>query len=212
MRGTLLIALELTVIRFLWTFNLDYAHYVLLGVIWMLGACMVLLGLMVSWPTRRLVRFKFACRCAATFGPCHARQHPKRSSRVWVWTPCAFATVRWLGDDGAWCISLCCFPGVRAYTPTPPRSGTPPQLGAVDGSWCAWHLRASDVQPRLRHYSSHLLGVHGAALCPTRRLVVAGLVIVGLQQLIGVAFRAFPGAVRVSVRPFRILCSAVSRR
>ena len=36
--------LELTVLRFLWTFNFDYAHYVLAGVIWMLGWCMVLLA------------------------------------------------------------------------------------------------------------------------------------------------------------------------
>src|SRR5215470_17064015 len=34
-RGALLIVLELTVIRVSWTFNLDYAHYVLAGVIWM---------------------------------------------------------------------------------------------------------------------------------------------------------------------------------
>jgi len=43
-RGLLLVALELTLIRFTWTFNLDWSHFVLAGVIWMLGWCMVGLG------------------------------------------------------------------------------------------------------------------------------------------------------------------------
>src|SRR5262245_62878330 len=42
-RGLLLVVLELTLIRFCWTFNFDYGQFVLAGVIWMLGWCMVLL-------------------------------------------------------------------------------------------------------------------------------------------------------------------------
>lgn len=48
-RGALLVLLELTVIRVCWTFNLDFAHYLLFGVIWMLGACMILMGGLVRW-------------------------------------------------------------------------------------------------------------------------------------------------------------------
>lgn len=47
-RGLLLIVLEFTVIRFCWTFNFNYSQFVLFGVIWMIGACMVLLALVVS--------------------------------------------------------------------------------------------------------------------------------------------------------------------
>jgi uncharacterized membrane protein len=48
-RGLILVGLELTIIRFTWTFNFDYAHYVLAGVIWMLGWCMVLLAGLVRF-------------------------------------------------------------------------------------------------------------------------------------------------------------------
>ena len=50
-RGLLLIVLELTVIRFSWTFNLDYRHWILFGVIWMLGWCMILLAAIIWLPT-----------------------------------------------------------------------------------------------------------------------------------------------------------------
>ncbi|HZE83796.1 MAG TPA: heparan-alpha-glucosaminide N-acetyltransferase domain-containing protein, partial [Puia sp.] len=46
-RGLLLVLLELTVIRFFWMFNFDYANFTLAGVIWMLGWCMVLLAAFV---------------------------------------------------------------------------------------------------------------------------------------------------------------------
>lgn len=46
-RGLMLIALELTVIKAAWTFRLDYSEFVLFGVIWMLGACMVAMAALV---------------------------------------------------------------------------------------------------------------------------------------------------------------------
>jgi uncharacterized membrane protein len=50
-RGLWLVLLELTVIRVAWTFNLDFAHYMVAGVIWMIGWCMVILAAAVFLPT-----------------------------------------------------------------------------------------------------------------------------------------------------------------
>ncbi len=50
-RGLWLVLLELTVLRLAWTFNLDYPHYVLAGVIWMIGWCMMILAATVYLPT-----------------------------------------------------------------------------------------------------------------------------------------------------------------
>jgi uncharacterized membrane protein len=50
-RGLLLVLLELTLIRFLWAFQVG-PDFMLAGVIWMLGWCMVLLGLFVGMSAR----------------------------------------------------------------------------------------------------------------------------------------------------------------
>jgi uncharacterized membrane protein len=50
-RGALLIVFELTVIRASWTFGVDYSGFLLAGVIWMLGWCMILLAALVWMPT-----------------------------------------------------------------------------------------------------------------------------------------------------------------
>ena len=49
-RGAWLVLLELTVLRFAWTFNFDYAHYALAGVIWVIGWCMILMAALVYLP------------------------------------------------------------------------------------------------------------------------------------------------------------------
>src|SRR5580704_7983511 len=49
-RGLLLVLLELTVIRFCWTFNVDYAKFTLAGIIWMLGWCMVGMAALTALP------------------------------------------------------------------------------------------------------------------------------------------------------------------
>ena len=46
-RGIWLVLLELTVIRVCWTFNFDFAHYMMAGVIWVIGWCMIIMAAMV---------------------------------------------------------------------------------------------------------------------------------------------------------------------
>src|SRR5947199_5361767 len=53
-RGVWLVLLELTVIRVAWTFNLDFAHYLLAGVIWVIGWCMILLAALVRLRVRTI--------------------------------------------------------------------------------------------------------------------------------------------------------------
>jgi uncharacterized membrane protein len=49
-RGVWLIFLELTFLRIAWTFNFDFQHYLLAGVIWMLGWSMIALAGAVYLP------------------------------------------------------------------------------------------------------------------------------------------------------------------
>src|ERR1700688_5055889 len=49
-RGAWLILLEFTFLRVAWTFNLDFAHYEMAGVIWVIGCCMILMAGLVKLP------------------------------------------------------------------------------------------------------------------------------------------------------------------
>ena len=49
-RGAWLVLLELTVLRVAWTFNFDFAHYQMAGVIWVIGWCMIVLAGLVRLP------------------------------------------------------------------------------------------------------------------------------------------------------------------
>jgi len=51
-RGVWLIFLELTILRVCWTFNFDFRHYLLAGVIWMIGWSMIVLAVAVYLPVR----------------------------------------------------------------------------------------------------------------------------------------------------------------
>jgi len=49
-RGAWLIFLELTVLRVCWTFNFDFAHYEMAGVLWVIGWCMIFMAILVKLP------------------------------------------------------------------------------------------------------------------------------------------------------------------
>lgn len=49
-RGAWLVFLELTVVRLAWTFNFDFAHYEMAGVLWVIGWSMILLAALVRLP------------------------------------------------------------------------------------------------------------------------------------------------------------------
>jgi uncharacterized membrane protein len=50
-RGAWLLLLEMTLLRFAWTFNVDYATFTFAGVIWVIGWCMILLAALIRLPT-----------------------------------------------------------------------------------------------------------------------------------------------------------------
>ncbi len=86
-RGLILVALELTLIRFTWTFNLDYSRFVLAGVIWMLGWSMVAMAGLVRLPARAvgiigiaIVAFQQVFRALP-----HALPLGVQSSIGWLW-------------------------------------------------------------------------------------------------------------------------------
>ena len=49
-RGAWLILLEFTFLRVAWTFNFDFRHYEMAGVIWVIGVCMILMAGLVKLP------------------------------------------------------------------------------------------------------------------------------------------------------------------
>jgi uncharacterized membrane protein len=58
-RGLWLVFLELTVLRVAWTFNFDFSHYLLAGVIWVIGWCMVLMAGLIYLPEEAIAAFGF---------------------------------------------------------------------------------------------------------------------------------------------------------
>jgi uncharacterized membrane protein len=56
-RGLWLIVAEVTVVRFGWTFNLDYANQAWLQVIWVLGVSMIVLAVLVHLPRWAIATF-----------------------------------------------------------------------------------------------------------------------------------------------------------
>ena len=102
-RGLILVLLELTVIRVAWTFNFDFGHYLLAGVIWMLGWCMVLLAALIWLPTPAIGGFGVALivlHNLMDFLPAAAGKALEESSLSWLWQILYFGGPIQLGQNG----------------------------------------------------------------------------------------------------------------
>jgi uncharacterized membrane protein len=102
-RGMILVLLELTVIRVAWTFNFDFGHYLLAGVIWMLGWCMVLLAALIWLPIAAIGAFGVAVICLHnlmdSLSPA-AGEALQQSSLSWLWQILYFGGPIQLGQNG----------------------------------------------------------------------------------------------------------------
>jgi len=102
-RGLILVLLELTVIRVAWTFNFDFGHYLLAGVIWMLGWCMVLLAALIWLPTPAIGAFGVAVivfHNLMDFLPASVGEALQGSSLAWLWQILYFGGPIQLGQNG----------------------------------------------------------------------------------------------------------------
>jgi len=101
-RGLWLIFLELTILRIAWTFNLDFSHYLLAGVIWVIGWCMVLLAGLIFLPVPALAAFGLVLVLghnildySQTLGPAIQNSHWS-----WLWQLLYFGGPIQLGEHG----------------------------------------------------------------------------------------------------------------
>jgi uncharacterized membrane protein len=102
-RGLLLVLLELTVIRIAWTFNFDFGHYLLAGVIWMLGWCMVLLAALIWLPIPAIGAFGvavIALHNVMDFMSDPTRTALEQSPLSWLWQILYFGGPIQLGQNG----------------------------------------------------------------------------------------------------------------
>jgi uncharacterized membrane protein len=102
-RGLILVLLELTVIRVAWTFNFDFGHYLLAGVIWMLGWCMVLLAALIWLPTPAIGVFGVAVivfHNLMDFLSPATGEALQQSSLSWLWQILYFGGPIQLGQNG----------------------------------------------------------------------------------------------------------------
>ena len=102
-RGLILVLLELTVIRLAWTFNFDFGHYLLAGVIWMLGWCMVLLAALIWLPTPAIGAFGVVVivfHNLMDFLSPAAGEALQQSSLSWLWQILYFGGPIQLGQNG----------------------------------------------------------------------------------------------------------------
>ena len=72
-RGAWLILLEFTFLRVAWTFNFDFRHYEMAGVIWVIGICMILMAGLVKLPLQAVGTIGLAIMFAHNLMDSHMR-------------------------------------------------------------------------------------------------------------------------------------------
>ena len=108
-RGLILVVLELTFVRVAWTFNFEFGEYLLAGVIWMLGWCMVLLAALIWLPTRIIGAFGVAViflHNLMDFLPAATRTGLEQSSLSWLWQILYFGGPMQVGENGPTLVAL----------------------------------------------------------------------------------------------------------
>jgi uncharacterized membrane protein len=103
-RGAWLVLLELTVLRFAWTFNFDYGHYMLAGVIWVIGWCMILMAALVFLPVAVVTTIGVAIIALHNVTDAYSFQLGQavgKSSIAWFWQLLYFGgSISLGGGDG----------------------------------------------------------------------------------------------------------------
>jgi uncharacterized membrane protein len=102
-RGLWLVLLELTVLRVAWTFNFDFSHYLLAGVIWVIGWCMVLSAALIFLPVRVLAAFGLVMVLGHNILDAHLQTlYPmvEKSSWGWLWQVLYFGGPIQIGEHG----------------------------------------------------------------------------------------------------------------
>lgn len=84
-RGLWLVLLELTVLRMAWTFNFDFSHYLLAGVIWVIGWCMVLLAGLIFLPTWAVTTFGLVLLGHNILDAFSQTLYPMMETSSWAW-------------------------------------------------------------------------------------------------------------------------------
>jgi uncharacterized membrane protein len=95
-RGAWLVLLELTVLRFAWTFNFHYTQSAMAGVIWCIGWCMILLAGLIYLPMPVLAAFGILIVFGHNLVDAHLEQAGamlEKSQWAWFWQVLYFGGV-----------------------------------------------------------------------------------------------------------------------
>ncbi len=116
-RGLLLIALEMTVSRVSWTFNLDFYNYTEANVLWVIGWSMIALAALIHLPLRVIAVFgvvMIAGHNLMDYVPEAAVEAIRQSplSGFWHVTYGPFSDFRFLATVLGW---SCCTPSCRGW-------------------------------------------------------------------------------------------------